>query len=113
MPNIQKECSLHGLTNYHSRGDGYYRCTKCSTFNITKRRIRNKKIIVEEHGGKCTICGYDKYIGALQFHHIDRKTKKFQIGGQTSSLNRIREEAKKCQLLCANCHIEIENGIIV
>lgn len=22
-------------------------------------------------GGKCQICGYDKCVGALEFHHLD------------------------------------------
>lgn len=22
-------------------------------------------------GGKCQICGYDRYVGALEFHHLD------------------------------------------
>jgi hypothetical protein len=27
------------------------------------------------------------------------------------SLERCREEARKCVLLCANCHAEVEGGI--
>ena len=58
------------------------------------------------------ICGYDRSIAALQFHHLDRATKQFTIGnlGITRSLERMRAEARKCVLLCANCHAEVESG---
>lgn len=36
-----------------------------------------KKWAVEYKGGKCENCGYDKFIGALDFHHIDSSDKDF------------------------------------
>lgn len=30
-------------------------------------------------GGKCQCCGYNKYIGALKFHHVDPAQKDFGI----------------------------------
>jgi len=58
------------------------------------------------------VCGYDAYIGALQFHHLDPAQKSFGLSSQgfTRSLERMRQEAKKCVLLCANCHAEVEGG---
>ena len=48
---------------------------------------------------------------ALQFHHVDPSTKAFTLrDGDTRSLARMREEASKCVLLCANCHAEVEAG---
>ncbi len=66
-----------------------------------------------EAGGRCQICGYDRYIGALQFHHLDPSEKSFTFGrrGLSMSVERFREEARKCVLLCANCHAEVEGGI--
>src|SRR5947199_6546173 len=32
-------------------------------------------------------------------------------GGRTPSLQRLREEAEKCILLCSNCHVEVESGV--
>jgi hypothetical protein len=63
-------------------------------------------------GGKCVKCGYNKCIGALQFHHTDPSKKSFGIaeGYQRFSLAKLIEEAKKCILVCANCHSEIENA---
>jgi hypothetical protein len=30
-------------------------------------------------GGKCQCCGYNKYIGALEFHHVDPEQKDFGV----------------------------------
>ncbi len=66
-----------------------------------------------EFGGACRCCGYDRCVSALAFHHLDPRTKRFQIGGRglARSLDALREEAAKCVLLCANCHAEVEAGI--
>jgi hypothetical protein len=73
-----------------------------------------KQILVEEAGGRCSICGYDRHVGALQFHHREGSTKKFGVAdrGCTRSLAAVRAEAEKCVLLCANCHSEVEAGIV-
>jgi hypothetical protein len=65
-------------------------------------------------GGCCRICGFEQYVGALQFHHVDPATKAFALGrrGVTRSLARAREEARKCVLLCANCHAMVEAGLL-
>jgi hypothetical protein len=51
---------------------------------------------------------------ALQFHHRDPSKKSFAIaaGGLTRSIEVLRIEAAKCDLLCANCHAEVEAGIV-
>jgi len=67
----------------------------------------------EYKGGKCMICGYTKYPGSLDFHHLDPKQKEFGISvrGLTRSWEKIRKEIDKCILVCANCHREIHAGI--
>jgi len=79
---------------------------------VAKRRRKIKLMAIEYKGGKCQICGYDKYPGALDLHHINGK-KDFGIGekGYTRSWERIKQELDKCILVCANCHREIEAGI--
>lgn len=65
-------------------------------------------------GGKCQICGYSKYVGALEFHHIDPSQKDFGIAskGYTRSWDKNKEELNKCVLVCSNCHREIHAGVI-
>ena len=111
---ILRECPTHGWTAFRRVGRvGGYRCARCSTARVSLRRRRVRELLVAEAGGSCTLCGYDRYSGALQFHHLEPREKRFHIseGGLTRSLARLREEAGKCLLLCANCHAEVEAGI--
>ena len=80
---------------------------------VAKRRRKIKILAIEYKGGKCQICGYFKFPGALDLHHLDPKTKKFALGdkGYTRSWKIIKLELDKCALLCANCHREVEGGI--
>ncbi len=72
-------------------------------------RKRKKKELVQYKGGKCEICGYNKSINVLQFHHINPEEKDFTIGSKSYSLEKLKREVDKCILLCANCHIEIHS----
>ena len=80
---------------------------------VAKRRRKIKLLSVQYKGGKCQICGYNKYVGALDLHHIDSSKKSFSIGakGYTRSWEVTKNELDKCILVCANCHREIEAGI--
>lgn len=106
------ECRRHGVTEFTLEGRGHYRCKKCRSSAVTKRRRAVKQQLVAEVGGACSLCGYRRWIGALQFHHLDPSRKKFSLSynGHSRSLARSRAEARKCVLLCANCHAEIEGG---
>ena len=79
---------------------------------VSIRRRKVKQVLVKEAGGRCALCGYDRYVGALHFHHVDPSTKAFNLSrrGVTISLARARAEAAKCVLLCGNCHAEVEAG---
>ena len=74
---------------------------------------RTKVRLVEEAGGACAVCGYDRLAGALHFHHLDPSEKSFALSvrGLTRSIADLRAEAAKCVLLCANCHAEVEGGL--
>jgi 5-methylcytosine-specific restriction endonuclease McrA len=80
---------------------------------VAKRRRKIKLMAIEYKGGECQICGYKKYPGALDLHHISGQ-KSFSIGdkGYTRSWERTKEELDKCILVCANCHRELEAGIM-
>ena len=82
--------------------------------SVQKRREKVKQMAVEYKGGKCKCCGYNKYIGALEFHHIDPTKKTFGIScnGLTKAWGEVKKELDKCILVCSNCHREIHAGII-
>ncbi len=114
-PEITRECATHGLTGYRRTGThGHYRCLRCRAARVAQRRRDVKAILVREAGGKCQRCGYDRWLGALQFHHLDPVQKEFNLAlrGVARSLDRARAEAQKCALLCANCHAEVEAGLV-
>jgi transposase len=113
MRHIERHCAKHGVTRFVLENRGAYRCMKCRGEDVSAWRRRAKQRLVEEAGGKCQICGYDRYMGALQFHHVDPSEKSFLLSmrGCTRSIAKLRAEAAKCQLLCANCHAEVEAGL--
>lgn len=104
------ECRRHGETEFILEGRGYYRCKRCRSAAVAKRRRTVKQKLVDEAGGACILCGYGRWIGAMQFHHVEPDTKEFHIAqrGHSRSLARSRAEIRKCVLLCANCHAEVE-----
>ncbi len=112
---LELTCRHHGPTTFRMRGyDAQYRCLRCQSEQVIQRRRRLRARLVAEAGGSCRLCGYDRYVGALHFHHLDPSTKRFALGGgATRSLERSRDEASRCVLLCSNCHAEVEAGLKV
>ena len=108
------ECGRHGMTAFWLEGRGIYRCLRCRSESVARRRKRLKEELVAAAGGRCGLCGYDRCIGALHFHHRDGVDKEFGLSerGLTKSIDVMRAEAAKCMLLCANCHSEVEAGIV-
>ena len=93
------------------------RCKKCTIARMKQRTQNFKTKLLKLYGDdKCQICKYDKCYQALEFHHLNPKEKEFDIAQmlrKSSILNEdiIKEELKKCILVCSNCHREIHaNG---
>jgi len=94
-------------------GRGRYRCRRCRSEAVARRRRKVKGILVAEAGGECILCGYARDVGALHFHHVEPINKRVEINakGVALALDKLRAEAAKCVLLCANCHAEVEDGV--
>lgn len=105
-------CPIHGPTR-HVRRESGFRCSVCRIADVSARRRRVKRILLDEAGGACRLCGYDACVAALHFHHLDPATKHFTLSlvGVTRALDAARAEARKCVVLCANCHAEVESGV--
>ncbi len=91
-----------------------------STRNDNETRKHQKTILrrnmklqaIKMLGGKCSICGYNKCVDALEFHHRNPKEKEFKLGsGNTMSWEEYKNELKKCILVCSNCHKEIHSRL--
>ena len=80
---------------------------------VAKRRRKLKLMLIEYKGGKCVICGYNSSTWAFDLHHVDSSTKDFglSVRGLTRSWQKLKEEADKCVLVCANCHREVHAGV--
>ena len=99
--NEPRKCPICGAEI--PRNNGQF-CSRCSRKYYI---VKLKQMAVSYKGGKCERCGYDKNIGALDFHHLDPKQKEFEISKvRHKSIEDIKEELDKCILLCANCHRE-------
>lgn len=110
---ICKYCKKYFELNKNKGNKGYI-CSTCRT-KLVRKRLKQKA--VEYLGGKCKICGYNKCLKALDFHHINPKEKEFNISYfiNAKSWETIKEELDKCILLCANCHRELhyKNSIAI
>jgi hypothetical protein len=60
------------------------------------------------------LCGYNKCLRALCFHHTDPSQKDLKIANYcysgSASIQRLKDEVDKCVLLCHNCHMEVHDG---
>lgn len=118
MKKICEICEKEFETDSYSR-IYCYECSGDSTRLNYQTRKHQKTVLrrsmklqaIKMLGGKCSICGYKKCVDALEFHHRDPKQKKFKLGsGNTMSWKEYKEEAKKCILVCSNCHKEIHSS---
>lgn len=74
--------------------------------------VRNRKTnLISLFHSKCCICGFDKFQEALEFHHVNPEEKEIPLSANKMvSLERQINEAKKCILVCSNCHKGIHAG---
>jgi len=93
--------------------DGYsYRCRSCKENGPPPANTVTKQYYVDQLGGSCNICKYNKCVAALVFHHVDQETKQAAPDRLMLTLpsQACDEELDKCILLCANCHLELHSG---
>jgi len=97
-----------------------YDCSRDSTRKNNQSRKHQKTILrrsmklqaIKLLENKCCLCGYDKCVDALEFHHENPTEKEFKLGsGNTMSWKDYKNEALKCILVCSNCHKEIHSKL--
>ena len=97
-----------------------YKNSKIQQRYQRERTKRGKLLIMAKlFDNKCSRCGFseDPKTGKIEpelfdFHHRDPSKKEFEIGQKLKcNIDRCIEEAKKCDLLCANCHRVIEDEL--
>ena len=97
-----------------------YKCSGDSTRQSEESRKHQKTILrrsmkiqaIKLLGERCSVCGYDRCVDALEFHHENPEEKEFKLGsGNTMSWREYKTEALKCKLVCSNCHKEIHSQL--
>lgn len=97
--------------NWSNKAKGTRRseCKYCHS-DYMKQKYQEKKNLVQEIKSSCACakCGETRgYV--LDFHHINPSEKNETIArltSNTSNINKVYDEIKKCIVLCANCHRE-------
>ena len=89
--------------------------------HVVKRNMANNELIKDRNFefvkrylrrfGECIDCGH-KDIRVLEFDHVRGKKKRGVkiMCGHTASIQAIKEEIRKCEIRCCNCH-RIKTGI--
>ena len=106
-----EDCEKHDNTKVAEAAFVYSKRSNVQAVIAWRQRAKARAVLLK--GGKCCLCGYEKSIRALHFHHMDPCKKDFAVGaeGVTRAWNKIEEELKKCILVCSNCHCEIHDGV--
>lgn len=91
-----------------------FNCMPSGLSSIDRKKIRLK--LYKEKSSKlklkigCQKCGYNKYSGALDWHHLEDNKDYNPSDTLIRNWELYLKEIKKCILVCANCHREIHNG---
>jgi hypothetical protein len=105
---MEKICKHHGLTEFIVNAQNKAICKQCRVENVINHRRKLKQKAVDYKGGCCEICGYNKSIAALEFHHIDPEEKDIDyLKLKNRSWEKLKTEIDKCMLVCSNCHKEL------
>jgi hypothetical protein len=112
-PNCNNDLPISSFYDRRDKKGSSSYCKECCRIQILDRVRKLKQQMVSYKGGKCVRCGYSKYIGALEFHHIDPSKKDFTISHlkRYTFNKKVIDELDKCILVCANCHREIHNEL--
>jgi len=84
-------------------------CKKCDSNGRRLKSLEKKKKLVDLMGGSCKICGYNKCLQALEFHHFDENKDHSISDLMKRSFKFSLKEITKCVLLCSNCHRELHS----
>lgn len=87
-------------------------CGKCHNIYTIEQGRKKKQWAVELKGGECSICGYNKIMSCLCFHHLDPEQKDKNFSSMKGwSKAKIEKELENCICVCMNCHGEIHEEL--
>jgi tRNA(Ile)-lysidine synthase len=78
--------------------------------SIRIRAHDRKQLLIDEHGGGCSRCGYTKALDALSFYDLRGKTLNINTSVlANSNLNRLKNRLRNAKVLCRNCVEEVQS----
>jgi len=111
-------CSVCGGV-FKFQGRSCYCSTDCGMKGETIRKGQVRAVSRSAFGlfrdslkaSGCVVCGYNKCLSAIEFHHIGGHK---ENNGKIKTVPRLKKEIKSACLVvvCANCHREIHDGVI-
>lgn len=92
-------CAISDCGKQHY-GEGF-----CRPHHRQVTMARRKRTLIDEFGPNCADCGGSFHHSAIDFHHLDPSIKENSVSAfMASTIDAAREEARKCVVLCSNCH---------
>ena len=89
-------------------------CGKCHNIYTLKVGQEKRYKAIQYLGGECKICGYKRYFGSIDIHHMDPTIKDDKFHNlRCWSWKRIEKEIQSCIALCKNCHSEVHTGGLI
>lgn len=106
-----RNCDIVLTDDNRAAGSHSGYCKSCDSKMVIEKNIKAKERVVEYMGGCCSICGYDKCIIAIEFHHLDpaKKSETYNKRFTSWGFERQKKELENCIIVCANCHREIHS----
>jgi len=87
-----------------------FSCISCYKREVSIRRRGIRRKLIMQFGGACQRCGYHRFEGALEFHHINGRMDneyKWRKSGPVN-LREVIDHPERFNLFCSNCHKEVE-----
>jgi hypothetical protein len=106
-----KNCDIVLTENNRAAGSHRGYCKPCDSKMVIQKIIDAKQRAVDYMGGCCSICGYDKCLRAIEFHHLDpdKKSETYDKYFLFWGFERQKKELENCIIVCSNCHREIHS----
>ena len=109
LQNVCRECNRKRSRKYYKTNNAKHR---------KKVRARNKRVVLElkqkidavKAAYGCQLCPENDVV-CLDFHHLGKKD--FAVASspyEVQNWERIKNEIRKCVVLCSNCHRKVHAG---
>lgn len=109
---LPKYCKVCGVQLFDRTNRKVHCSNKCLAVSRKKNsmkfydRIASEFCAMKEEIG-CQICGYARYGGSLDWHHLHGKGRRVTRKMWHANTETTRLEMERCVLLCRNCHMEV------